>query len=142
MTADWDTANSKTKSDGLTKFFDSVKAVKFPKLFKLRAKEINNLVVMLNASILAKILLCMGILVTYKDYFGQEIDCNMPEQKQMSKAKIDDYCWSEGIFVVPDTPAYQTSYPGITSLQVTDSQKVYLRYYPWVHVSLIFQVIW
>lgn len=135
---DWDAGASRQAKS--VSFFESLKKIKFPKIFKKKPNDVYNFIVFLSSSILYKILLLCGMMATYTEYFGRDISCIIPEPKIITVKKIEDYCLSDGIFTIHNTPTYQTPLNGISSYQVNDNHKVYLRYYPWVHVACLLQV--
>ncbi|XP_015786566.1 innexin shaking-B-like [Tetranychus urticae] len=131
-----------TRSSNVTKLFDVFKEFKFSNIFKKDKKDLyNNFVIVINSSMMPKILLFEAILLTYKEYFGEEITCSVEEPPRFTRHRFVDYCWLEGSFTIPAESPDQSPYSGVSSMYAENGSKFYHRYYPWVYLSVIIQSI-
>lgn len=71
----------------------------FKSLIKLKQIHTDNNVFKLHYKVTVILLLAFSVLLTSKQYFGDPIDCDVEERKEV----IDTFCWIYGTFIVKRT---------------------------------------
>lgn len=71
----------------------------FKPLVKLEQIHTDNNVFKLHYKVTVILLLAFSVLLTSKQYFGDPIDCDVEERKEV----IDTFCWISGTFTVKRT---------------------------------------
>ncbi|XP_025195989.1 innexin inx2-like [Melanaphis sacchari] len=110
-------------------------------LLKIDDVYIDNVVFRLHYRATAVILLACSILVTYRQYFGDPIDCIVDD---IPSKVIDTYCWIYSTFTIPKWNKGKIGkdvHPGVSTYDDSADTVKYHRYYQWVCFVLFFQAM-
>ncbi|XP_018574110.1 innexin inx2-like [Anoplophora glabripennis] len=116
----------------MIKFLNSFKS-----LIKLKQVHIDNNVFKLHYKVTVILLVAFSVLLTTKEYFGDPIDCDVEERKEV----IDTFCWIYGTFIVKRT-LNDPHLPGL-GLSVNQDPEAVTRqvYYQWVCIAFCIQAV-
>ncbi|KAJ8965141.1 hypothetical protein NQ314_004366 [Rhamnusium bicolor] len=114
---------------------DFLKSIK--SLIKVEKIHTENNVFKLHYKVTVILLLAFSVLLTSKQYFGDPIDCDVEDRKEV----IDTFCWIYGTFIVKKS-LKDKNMPGL-GLEVLEDPSAITRqfYYQWVCIAFCVQAL-
>jgi hypothetical protein len=108
--------------------------------FRRRSVQTDSFVFRLHHSVTVALLLIFCLIVGFTQYVKRPISCSSSD---IPRDVLDAQCWTQSTFTVAEVFQKKIgsgiAYPGVGSLE-DKSGEITLHYYPWVFLSLFFQV--
>eukprot|EP00095_Tigriopus_kingsejongensis_P002119 snap_masked-scaffold447_size167621-processed-gene-0.10 protein:Tk02119 transcript:snap_masked-scaffold447_size167621-processed-gene-0.10-mRNA-1 annotation:"innexin inx2-like" len=96
--------------------------------------SIDNWTFKLYYQVTASILVTSSVLVTFNQFFGNPIECDLPYGGVSDKV-LKAYCWMYSTFNIPP------DFTGSCAMKTNDVMPVYNSYYQWVPIVLLVQAM-
>lgn len=107
---------------------------------KTDATCIDNGIFKLHYKATVLVLIACSLLVTSRQYFGEPISCNKPDD--IPAEVVNNFCWIHSTFSIPDAfnkkVGVEVPHPGVDKYK-RGEDRVYHAYYQWVCFMLFFQ---
>lgn len=111
---------------------------------KPHSVNVDNVVFQFHYRLTCLFLIGSSFLVTFKQFFGEPIDCFTSNSDDIPKSYLNTYCWMQSTFILPGSLGKRTgvdvAYPGIEKF-TNNQDRIYMKYYQWVCFFLVFQAI-
>ncbi|XP_060526772.1 innexin inx2-like [Cylas formicarius] len=114
----------------------------FVKGFKTWAKlgdvQTENVVFKIHCKITVLMLILFSVLLSSKQYFGDPIDCDVAQRKEI----VNLYCWTTGTFIIDKKVEGSSDLQGLGNLASAGSKETFtLLYYQWVWFLFLLQAL-